>query len=63
MSKIIVIESVEALAERIIKAVGLWEATETDTRTKDAVILSCLHPIEVPSEVGKLVRLVRSGWD
>lgn len=58
MSKIIVIESVEALAEQVIKAIGLWEVTETDTRTKDEVVLSCLHPIEVPNEAGELVNTI-----
>jgi len=58
MSKIIVIESVEALAEQVIKAIGLWEVTETDTRTKDEVVLSCLHPIEVPSDAVELVEKI-----
>lgn len=58
MSKIIVIESVEALAEQVIKAIGLWEVTETDTRTKEEVVLSCLHPIEVPNEAGELVNTI-----
>jgi len=62
MSKIIVIESVEALAEQVIKAIGLWEVTETDTRTKDEVVLSCLHPIEVPNEAGELIRVLEDGF-
>ena len=54
MSKqIIIIDSAEALAEQITKHLG-WNVAATK-----AQVLSCLHPIEVPSDAGELVEKIR----
>lgn len=57
MSKIIVIESVEALAKELTLAL-LNDITSPVEKT----LLSCLRPIEVPSGVEELVRVLEDGF-
>jgi len=51
--QIIIIESAEALAEQIVK-----HQSAAHISTRDAV-LTCLHPIEVPSDAVELVEMAR----
>ena len=52
MSQIIIVESAAVLAEQIVRHQG---ATHISTRE---AVLSCLHPIEVPSDAVELAREV-----
>ena len=55
MSKqIIIIDSAEALAEQIAEKLSM------NAPHVVAEIASCLHPVEVPSEAGKLVQKLRT---
>ena len=69
MSKqIIIIDSAEALAEKIGKTLTAWQKSDSDERCRKEVILSCLHPIEVPSDdmeglIDKLEKLLNMDDD
>jgi hypothetical protein len=56
--QVIIIESVEALAIQIERELIKHSC---DAPVVDS-ILSCLHPIEVPSEAEKLVRMLEEGF-
>ena len=57
MSQIIIIESAEAFARELARAL-----LNDITRSVEKTLLSCLHPIEVPSGVEELVRVLEDGF-
>lgn len=53
MSQIIIIESAEAFARELARAL-----LNDITRSVEKTLLSCLHPIEVPSDAGEVVNAI-----
>ena len=59
--QIIIIDSAEALAEKIVDAIQRRKGV-----SMSKAVLSCLHPIEVPSDAGDIAEMARDadiGWD